>query len=58
MHKGILISMGLGACLGAVAVMLLPHNNPTRQLAQQAAQKVEDCAQKVTQRLCCGQQQG
>lgn len=53
--KSILLSMGLGAMVGAVAVMMMPQNNPTRKLAQQAAQKVEDCAQKVTQKLCCDQ---
>ena len=41
------ISMGLGAAVGAVAIMMMPQNNPTRKLAQKAATKVEDAATKV-----------
>lgn len=49
------ISMGLGMAVGAVAVMMMPQNNPTRKLAQKAATKVEDAATQlantVTQKL-------
>ena len=41
------ISMGIGAAVGAVAIMMMPQNNPTRKLAQKAATKVEDAATKV-----------
>ena len=38
------ITMGLGAAVGAVAVLMMPRNNPTRRLAAKAANKVEDAA--------------
>ena len=41
------ITMGLGAAVGAVAVMMMPRNNPTRRLAAKAATKVEDDACKM-----------
>jgi hypothetical protein len=41
------ITMGLGAAVGAVAVMMMPRNNPTRKLAAKAATKVEDAACKM-----------
>ena len=41
------ITLGLGAAAGAVAVMMMPRNNPTRRLAAKAATKVEDAACKV-----------
>ena len=31
------ISMGIGAAAGAVAIMMMPRNNPTRKLAAKAA---------------------
>ena len=49
--KGLAISMGLGAAAGAVAVMMMPKNNPTRKLAAKAANKVEDLAWKVSDKL-------
>ena len=49
--KGLAISMGLGAAAGAVAVMMMPKNNPTRKLAVKAANKVEDIAWKVSDKL-------
>ena len=51
--KGIVLSMGLGAMVGAVAVMMMPQNNPTRKLAEKAADKVENAASKVTDKICC-----
>ena len=52
MHlKGIAITMGLGAAAGAVAIMMMPKNNPTRRLAAKAANKVEDLAYKVTDKM-------
>ncbi len=41
------ITLGLGAAAGAVAVMMMPKNNPTRKLAAKAATKVDDAACKM-----------
>ncbi len=49
--KGWAISMGIGAAAGAVAVLMMPRDNPTRRLATQAANKVEDTAWKVSEKL-------
>ena len=49
--KGWAITAGLGAAAGAVAVLMMPRNNPTRRLAAKAANKMEDVAWKVTDRL-------
>ena len=45
--KGWAVTMGIGAAVGAVAIMMMPRSNPTRQLAEKAADKVEDTAAKV-----------
>ncbi len=48
MHvKGWAITAGIGAAAGAVAVLMMPRNNPTRRLAARAADKMEDMAWKV-----------
>ena len=49
--KGWAITAGLGAAAGAVAVLMMPRNNPTRRLAAKAANKVEDLACKVTDKM-------
>lgn len=49
--KGWAITMGVGAAAGAVAVMMLPKNNSVRQLAVQAADKVENTAWRVSDKL-------
>ena len=49
--RGLAITMGLGAAAGAVAVLMMPKNNPTRKLAAKAANKVEDLAWKVSDKL-------
>lgn len=49
--KTVIASMGIGAAAGAVAVLMMPHSNPTRQLAAKAAEKVENAATKVTDKL-------
>ena len=49
--KGWAVSMGLGAAMGAVAVLMMPRSNPTRKLAAKAANKVEDVAWKVSDTL-------
>ena len=46
--KGWAITAGLGAAAGAVAVLMMPRNNPTRRLAAKAANKMEDVAWKVS----------
>ncbi len=52
MHlKGLAITMGLGAAAGAVAIMMMPRTNPTRRLAVKAANKVEEAAWKVSDKL-------
>ncbi len=49
--KGWAITMGIGAAAGAVAVLMMPRNNPARKLAAQAATKVEDAAWKVSDKI-------
>ena len=49
--KGWAVTMGLGAAAGAVAVLMMPKSNPTRRIAAQAANKVEDAAMKVSDRI-------
>ena len=49
--KGLAITMGIGAAAGAVAIMMMPKNNPTRRLAAKAANKVEEAAWKVSDKL-------
>lgn len=49
--KGLAITLGLGAAVGAVAIMMMPKNSPARKLAAQAATKVEDAAYKMTDKL-------
>ncbi len=45
------LTLGLGAAIGAVAVMMMPKTNPTRKWAERAAQKVEDTAWRISDRL-------
>ena len=49
--KGLAVTLGLGVAAGAVAILMMPRNNPARKLAAQAANKVEDAACKVTDKL-------
>lgn len=49
--RGWAITMGLGAAAGAVAVLMMPRTNPTRRLAAKAADKVEDVAWKLSDKL-------
>lgn len=49
--KGWAVTMGVGAAAGAVAVMMMPKNSPGRRLVAKAADKVEDAAYKVTERM-------
>lgn len=45
------ISMGLGIAAGAVAVLAIPRTSPVRKLAAKAADKVEDAAWMISDKL-------
>ncbi len=53
--KGLALTMGIGAAVGAVAIMMTPKNSPVRKLADKAALKVEDAAmimgEKITDKM-------
>ena len=49
--KGLAIAAGLGAAAGAVAILAMPKSNPTRRLAARAANKMEDVAWQVSNKL-------
>lgn len=49
--KGLAIALGVGAAAGAVAILAMPRNNPTRRLAAKAADKVEDMAWIVSSKI-------
>ncbi len=49
--KGWAVTAGLGAAAGAVAVMMMPRNNPARKLAAKAANKMEDVAWKIEDKM-------
>lgn len=49
--KGWAITAGISAAAGAVAILMMPYSNPTRKLAAKAANKMEDVAWKVEDRM-------
>jgi gas vesicle protein len=49
--KGWAITMGVGAAVGAVAVMMLPKQSATRKLVNKAAMKVDDVMQDVGEKI-------
>lgn len=49
--SAVAITMGLGAAAGAVAVLMMPRSSPARNLADRAADKVEDAAMAVSEKL-------
>ena len=49
--KGWAVTAGLGAAAGAVAVLMMPRTNPTRRLAAKAANKMEDLAWKMEDKM-------
>lgn len=49
--KGLAITAGLSAAAGAVAVMMMPRQNPARKMAAKAANKVEDLAWKMEDKM-------
>ena len=42
---------GISAAAGAVAVLMMPRSNPTRKLAAKAADKVEDLAWRMEDKM-------
>lgn len=49
--KGWAVTVGLGAAAGAVGVLMLSKSNPARKLALRAANRVEDAAWTVSEKL-------
>ena len=49
--KGLALTLGIGAAAGAVGILMMSKSNPTRKLATQAADKMEDVAWKVSDKL-------
>ena len=45
------LTLGVGATAGAVGILMMSRTNPTRKLAAQAADKIEDAAWKVSDKL-------
>jgi len=44
-------ALGAGMAAGAVAIMMMPYNNPTRKFAAQTANKVEAAVSDATEKL-------
>lgn len=51
MFKGWAITMGIGAAVGAVAVMMLPKDCTVRRLANRAAYKAEDAVTEMKDKI-------
>lgn len=49
--KGLAISMGLGAAVGAIAVMMLPRQSSARKLVNKAANATQDAVHRVTSKI-------
>ena len=49
--KGWVLTMGIGAAAGAVGILMMSRTNPARRLAAQAANKVEDVAWRLSDKL-------
>ena len=49
--KGWALTAGLGAAAGAVAILMMPRQNPVRKLAARAANKAEDLAWKMEDKM-------
>ena len=49
--SGLAVTMGIGAAVGAVAVMMLPKQSTTRRLVDKAANKVEDAAWTIGDKM-------
>ena len=48
---GLAITAGIGAAAGAVAILMMPRQNATRRLAAKAANKAEDLAWKMEDKM-------
>lgn len=46
------VTVGISAAVGAVGILMLSRNNPTRKLAAEAADKVESVACKISDKMC------
>ena len=44
-------ALGAGMAAGAVAIMMMPYNNPSRKLAVQTARKVENAVTEAAGKL-------
>jgi len=44
-------ALGAGMAAGAVAIMMMPYNNPTRKFAAQTARKVENAATEMAGKI-------
>lgn len=49
--KGLVISMGLGAAVGAIAVMMLPRQSSARKLVSKAANATQDAVQRMSNKI-------
>ena len=49
--KGWAVAAGVGAAAGAIGILMMSRNNPTRKLAAEAADRVEDVAWKVSDKI-------
>ena len=49
--KTFAITMGLGVAAGAVAIMMVPRTSPVRKFAAKTANKVEDVAWMLSDKL-------
>ena len=49
--KTLAVGVGVGAVAGAVAIMMMPRNNPVRKLAYKAASSVEDAACRMGDKI-------
>ena len=49
--KSVALGIGVGAAVGAVGILMMSKSNPTRKLATEAADKVEDVAWKVSNKI-------
>ena len=49
--KGWAITAGVGAAAGAVAILMMPRQNPVRKLAAKTANKAEDLVWKMEDKM-------
>ena len=49
--KGWAMTVGISAAVGAVGILMMSRNNPTRKLATEAADKMESVAMKISDKM-------